>query len=95
MEVKSPIDLHLFVCTNKNPDKEKCADFGGEIFWARLKERLKPLGKAVRVNKAGCLGACSKGAVAVVYPEAKWFYKLDDQLVEEIGNYIEREVKNV
>lgn len=89
MSSTSEIEIHLFVCTNKKEGKKNCFDSKGEEFRSYLKDRLKPLGKKVRVNKAGCLGACSKGAVAVVYPEGKWFYQMNEQSAEEIANYIE------
>jgi (2Fe-2S) ferredoxin len=36
------------------------------------------------VNNTGCFGICSRGPVAVVYPEGTWYGALTVDAVEEI-----------
>jgi (2Fe-2S) ferredoxin len=82
-------EIHLFVCTNKKEAKKNCFDSGGEDFRVKLKDRLcKLYGSRVRVNKAGCLGHCSKGPVVVVYPQAKWFAAVTEEDLISIEKFV-------
>jgi (2Fe-2S) ferredoxin len=36
------------------------------------------------LTNTGCFGVCSKGPIAVVYPEGVWYGGLDESAVEEI-----------
>lgn len=85
----SPFELHLFVCTNTKENRKNCHDSGGADFHAKIKEYFRPLGKKIRINKSGCLGLCSQGSVAVLYPEGKWFKEMNEETVKEIIHYIE------
>ena len=38
----------------------------------------------VRVNKAGCLDACSKGPTLVIYPDETWYAPRTKEDMEEI-----------
>ena len=80
---------HVFFCTNQREDgKTCCADHPAEAAAAHCKQRVKALGihgaEKVRVNKAGCLGRCSAGPVAVVYPEGVWYSYVDLADIDEI-----------
>jgi len=77
---------HIFFCVNRREDGTPCcAEHGAEEVWAHAKARVKELGlEGVRVNKAGCLGRCDEGPVAVVYPEGVWYTYVDQEDVEEI-----------
>lgn len=81
-------ERHVFVCTNTRPDGHPrgcCSAKAGEAVRDALKTAAKSrLGKAVRINAAGCLDQCEHGVTLVVYPEGVWygFVKLAD--VEEI-----------
>ncbi len=77
---------HIFFCVNRREDGTPCcAGHGAEEAWAQAKARVKELGlEGVRVNKAGCLGRCDEGPVAVVYPEGVWYTYVDQEDVEEI-----------
>ena len=76
---------HLFVCTNRRENGKSCADAGGAEIRDALKTKCKGLDE-VRVNASGCLGFCERGVVAVIYPEAKWFFDLknDSKTVENM-----------
>ena len=85
---------HVFFCTNQREDgKTCCATQCAEAAAAHCKQRVKDLGlsgaEKVRVNKAGCLGRCSAGPVAVVYPEGVWYSYVD---LDDIDEIVERHV---
>ncbi len=69
---------HLFVCTNERAPgdpKGSCAAKGSLALAEALKRLAyeRGLKRVVRVNKAGCLDQCARGAACVVYPEAVWY----------------------
>ncbi len=71
-----PFRRHIFVCTNKRDGRPACEDHGAKDALARMKEAVNALPAAeregVRVSSAGCLGRCTEGPVAVVYPAGEW-----------------------
>ncbi len=82
-------DRHIFFCLNERKNGEdSCARHDAQDGFDRCKSRVKELGLAgvgkVRVNKAGCLGRCAGGPVAVVYPEAVWYTFVDASDIDEI-----------
>lgn len=70
----SQYERHVFVC-----DGKKCGHAGAEAVRDALKEGVARAGlkRRVRVNRAGCLGQCGHGPMAVVYPEGVWYARLD------------------
>ncbi len=82
-------EKHIFVCENERDLKSTtgcCAHKGAKEITDALKKRCKEAGLKgkIRVNKAGCLGQCEKGAVIVVYPEGIWYQHVTKDDVEEI-----------
>ncbi|RTL48236.1 MAG: (2Fe-2S) ferredoxin domain-containing protein [Rhodocyclaceae bacterium] len=77
---------HIFFCTNQRANGEACCnDRGASELWAYAKEKAKAAGLGdVRVNKAGCLGRCEHGPVAVVYPDETWYTFIDKEDIDEI-----------
>ena len=81
------IQRHLFLCADQT--KPKCVDKeAGLASWDYLKRRLKELkltgdGGVFR-TKANCLQVCTRGPIAVVYPEAVWYGFVTPDDVPEI-----------
>ncbi len=77
---------HIFFCTNQRGEGEpSCNKHGASDLCAYAKNKAKLAGlKDVRVNKAGCLGRCDQGPVAVVYPEGTWYTFIDREDIDEI-----------
>jgi len=89
-ELKNPsIDQyqrHVLLCAGKCCDKN-CAKDGDRTLVRYMKSALKSLGigsDQIRVNRAGCLGVCSVGAIMCVYPEAVWYCGVDQAAVDRI-----------
>ncbi|WP_114395467.1 (2Fe-2S) ferredoxin domain-containing protein [Oleisolibacter albus] len=80
---------HVFCCTNERPDGHPrgcCKARGAEALRDQMKKRATALGlgKAVRINTAGCLDRCELGPVMVIYPEGVWYSYQTAEDVEEI-----------
>ena len=76
---------HLFVCIG--PDC--CDPAAGDRTWEYIKRRLKDLNLAGREGtcyrtKCGCLRICTRGPVAVVYPEGAWYRDLTPENAERV-----------
>lgn len=79
---------HIFICCGSK-DGKCIGHKKGKAAWTHLKEKIKELkldGKVLR-TKADCFGICTKGPIAVVYPEGIWYHgctpKLIDKILEE------------
>jgi (2Fe-2S) ferredoxin len=77
----SVYEKHLFICENQRPEGDPrgcCSSKGAAELTSTLKKRVADAGlaKKVRVNKAGCLGQCAFGVVAVLYPQGVWLKNL-------------------
>jgi len=79
---------HIFFCENQYDAGDCCANFGSPQAREYVKAKVKEAGRhgqgQVRVNKAGCLGRCAEGPVAVVYPEGVWYTYVDHEDLDEI-----------
>ena len=80
---------HIFFCLNQRDNgKNCCAQHGAEDAFDHCKKLVKRAGLSgpggVRVNRAGCLGRCKSGPVAVVYPEGTWYTYVDKSDIDEI-----------
>lgn len=79
-----PYKRHIILCTGA-----KCAPEESPALYQKLKNRLKDLGlgqgeNRIERSQCHCLGICSGGPLAVVYPEGVWYGHLTEQKLERI-----------
>jgi (2Fe-2S) ferredoxin/SAM-dependent methyltransferase len=81
-----PFRYHVIVCTQPKAENVTCCAVGGRAVVGALYTELGKQGVAddVLVSTTGCLGACEKGPVMVVYPDAVWYGGLKACDVPEI-----------
>ena len=80
---------HLFICDNQRTEDDprgSCSAKGSNDLLDYAKKRVNELGLKgkVRVNKAGCLDACSHGPAMVIYPDDVWYSPKTKGDIEEI-----------
>ncbi len=93
---------HVFCCVNERPEDNPkgscCAKGSADVLdYFRGTVHEKGIKKEVKVTGTKCLGACSRGPSAVVYPEGVWYtvptQKDAREIIEEHilkGNPVER-----
>ena len=84
---------HLFVCASfrfQGTPQGVCQKKGSGNLLAYLETELSDRGLDVAVTSTGCLKACDRGPVMVVYPENTWYGGVDsEEAVDEILDSLE------
>ena len=80
---------HIFVCENireGGPEVKSCGRSGGAELRLILKKMVQEHGlkKDIRINSAGCLGACDHGPVMVIYPQGVYYGGFSEPDLDEI-----------
>lgn len=82
------IKKHLFICVNQKASGDCCGAKEAELLLKAIKAELKDrdLWDDYKVTKSGCLGPCSQGITATLYPNNLLITELSinskDELIE-------------
>lgn len=80
---------HIFICTSckiNGTQKGFCHSKNAVDIIGKFMEEIeeRDLSGEVMISNTGCFGICSRGPIAVVYPEGVWYGNLTVEAVEAI-----------
>lgn len=85
-------DYHIFVCNSFRLAGEPqgiCNKKGAVNLLQYLENEIVDRGLNALVTSTGCLKACTKGPVMVVYPVGWWYGDLDESKLEKVLDAME------
>ncbi len=85
-------DYHIFVCNSfrlSGDPQGTCNRKDATSLLQYLEEEIADRGINAIVSSTGCLKACEKGPVVVVYPQAWWYGEVTQETADEILDALE------
>ncbi|MFH0880046.1 MAG: (2Fe-2S) ferredoxin domain-containing protein [Lentisphaerota bacterium] len=86
-------DYHIFVCNSFRLSGEPqglCNKKGSVDLLQFLENEIAARGLNAIVTSSGCLKACEKGPVMVVYPGAWWYGELNEERIDTLLDALEK-----
>lgn len=86
-------DYHIFVCNSFRLSGEPqgiCNKKGAVNLLQHLEGEIIDRGINALVTSTGCMKACSKGPVMVVYPGGWWYGELNESRLDEVLDALEK-----
>ena len=85
-------EYHIFVCNSFRVNGEPqgiCNKKGAVNLLQYLETEILDRGLDALVSSTGCLKACEKGPVMVIYPQAWWYGGLNEDAVDAVLDALE------
>ncbi len=85
-------EYHLFVCNSFRVSGEPqgiCNKKDATSLLQYIETEILDRGLDAMVTSTGCLKACEKGPVMVIYPQGWWYGGLDEDKVDEVLDALE------
>lgn len=85
---------HIFICTSSRISGEPkggCKNKNSADLILYMENELSDRGMdQVMVSNSGCLKACDRGPVMVIYPEGYWYGNVTEAAIDEILDALEK-----